>query len=104
MGVLALGLGLGAAARSLPAERAWNLLAGLCLIAALVVGLTLLPWWTDRRAALAPLPYLFKAPRPSERWCTRCGSATPKKGPCRLCGHVVVPARQARQTPGPRGK
>lgn len=86
VGVLAVGLGLGAAAQSLPAERAWNLVAGLCLIAAIVLAITLLPVWGRWRARVTPLPLLFKAPRGSERWCTHCGLPAPGKGACRLCG------------------
>jgi hypothetical protein len=87
-GLLAVGLGLGAAGKDLPGTRAWNLVAGLCLVAAIVVGVTLLPGWARWRPTVTPLRGLFAAPRQSERWCARCGTATPRKKPCKLCGHT----------------
>ncbi|HUR25255.1 MAG TPA: hypothetical protein VM327_04475 [Candidatus Thermoplasmatota archaeon] len=87
-GVFALGLALGVAGRDLPGGRAWNLLAGVCLAAALTLAVTLLPWWSRFRPTVTPLAGLFRAPRKSERWCSRCGIPTARKGPCRLCGHT----------------
>ena len=87
-GVFTLGLALGVAGRDLPGGRAWNLLGGICLIAALVLAVTLLPWWGRWRPQVTPLARLFATPRPSERWCSRCGTPTARKGPCRLCGHT----------------
>jgi hypothetical protein len=100
-GVLALGLAFGVAGRDLPGGRAWNLLAGLCLVAALVVAVTLLPWWGRFRPQVTPLVALFRAPRKTERWCTRCGTPTARKGPCRLCGHTP---RSLAMAPASRGK
>ena len=106
VGVLAVGLGLGAAARELPATRAWNLVAGLCLLASLAIAVTLLPWWSRWRPTVKPLPGLFAPPRGSERWCSTCGSRTPRKGACKLCGNVPRPLLRGtgRDTPTSRGK
>jgi hypothetical protein len=90
VGIFVLGLALGVAGRDLPGGRAWNLLAGLCLIAALVLALTLLPWWSRFRPTVTPLGGLFRAPRKTERWCARCGTPTARSRPCHLCGHTPV--------------
>jgi hypothetical protein len=87
-GVLTLGLAFGVAGTGLPGGRAWNLLAGICLLVALGLALTLLPWWARWRPTVKPLPGLFAAPRPSERWCSHCGARTARKGACKLCGHT----------------
>lgn len=88
-GLLALGVLLGVLGRSLPGRGAWDLLGGLALLAAIVLGLTLLPFWGRLLPPLQPFPGLFRAPRASERWCGRCGNPTPRKGACRTCGHAL---------------
>lgn len=93
--LLALGILLGLLGRALPGREAWDLLGGLALLAALVLAVALLPFWGRVLPTLQPFPGLFRAPRPSERWCARCGHATPRKGACRTCGHAprTLPSR-----------
>jgi hypothetical protein len=97
-----LGVLLGLLGRALPASDIWNLLGGLALLAAIALGISLLPFWGRVLPTLQPFPGLFRAPRASERWCDRCGSPTPRKGACRTCGHA--PARATGRTPPSRGK
>lgn len=101
--LLALGIGLGLLGRTLPGGEAWDLLGGLALLAAIGLGLSLLPFWGRLLPRLAPFPSLFRTPRATERWCTRCGNPTPAKGACRSCGHAP-PARAPRGTRASRGK
>lgn len=94
LGLAAAGLGLAVAAPHLPGERGWNVLAGLLLVAAIVLGLSLLPVWRGLLPPRAPIEDLFTVPRATERWCDRCGHPTPRKGACRTCGHT--PASRGR--------
>ena len=95
-----LGLVLAVAGRSLPAERVWGSIAGLFLLAAIVLGLSLLPFWKGLVAPVQPLPDLFQKPTGSERWCSRCGNPTPRKGPCRVCGHAPATRTKASSASG----
>lgn len=88
--LLALGILLGLLGRIAPGGDAWNLLGGLALLAAVALGVSLLPAWGRVRPALQPFPGLFQAPRPHERWCAACGRPTPAKGACRTCGHTPI--------------
>lgn len=96
--LLGLGLALAVAGRSLPAERVWSTIAGLFLLTAIGLGVSLLPIWKGLVAPVQPLPDLFQRPSASERWCSRCGNPTARKGPCRACGHAPTP-----RTPRTRG-
>jgi len=91
--LLALAVALGAV-RTLTKASALDLPAGLCLLVAAGLGISLLPVWRRVLPSLAPLPGLFQAPRASERWCGRCGHPTARRGPCRTCGHT--PASRAK--------
>lgn len=84
-GCLAAGIALGILGRVLPGAAAWNLLAGIAFLVALVLGLSLL---LGHRImpGLVDMPDLFDRPRPNERWCATCGHPTMAKGPCRHCG------------------
>lgn len=74
----------------LPGEDAWNFLAGLLLIIAVILGLTLLPIARKLMPSLVDFPDLFDRPRPNERWCANCGHPTGASGPCRSCGTTLV--------------
>jgi len=74
----------------LPGEDSWNLLAGLLLIVAAILGLTLLPIARRLMPSLVDFPDLFDRPRHNERWCANCGHPTGASGPCRLCGATPV--------------
>lgn len=102
-GLLALGILLGVLGRSLPGRKAWDLLGGVALLGAIVLAVSLLPFWSRVLPTLQPFPGLFRSPRASERWCGRCGHPTPRKGACRTCGHAPRPPRAARTSPS-RGK
>lgn len=91
------GLLLAVLAPHLPGERGWNVLAGLLLVAAIVLGLSLLPFWRGLMPPLPPMEGLFTVPRGLERWCARCGNPTARRGPCRECGHTPRPPRGERQ-------
>lgn len=84
----AAGLALAVAGRHLPAARLWNVIAGLMLLVAIALGISLLRFWRDLAAPLQPVTNLFTRPRSSERWCAHCGHPTTRKGPCRTCGHT----------------
>lgn len=90
----AVGLGLAVAAPQMPGKQGWNVLAGLLLVAAIGLGLSLLAFWRQVFPPLPPMAGLFEAPRASQRWCSRCGRPTARQGPCQSCGH----------TPASRGK
>ena len=92
----AVGLLLAVLAPHLAGARGWNVIAGLLLVAAIVLGLSLLPFWRKVMPALPPMEGLFTRPRPSERWCSRCGNPTPRQGACRECGHTPRPGRGER--------
>lgn len=92
-GLLALGILLGLLGRVLPAGDVWNLLGGLALLAAIALGVSLLPFWGRVLPMLQPFPGLFRAPRPSERWCAHCGNPTARKGACKTCGHTPRPPK-----------
>lgn len=93
--VLAIaGLGLAVAAPHMPGSQGWNVLAGLLLVAAIVLGVSLLAVWRRVFPPLPPMEGLFETPRATQRWCTHCGHPTARRGPCQSCGH----------TPASRGK
>ena len=103
--LLALGILLGVLGRALPGREVWDLLGGMALLAAIVLGIGLLPFWGRVLPTLQPFPGLFRPPRDSERWCPRCGNPTPRKGACRVCGHTPrALARRPTRTPASRGK
>lgn len=87
---LGLGILFGLLGRVAPGAATWNLLAGLLVLAALALGLTLLGLGRRLLPGLAPMPDLFERPRPNERWCLACGHPTGANGPCRACGHTPV--------------
>src|SRR6185436_16139897 len=87
-GLLALGLALGLAGQVLPGGSTWDLFSGLFVAVAIGLAVSLLPFWRRWLAPLVPMPDLFQAPRPTERWCARCGHPTARRGPCRTCGHT----------------
>jgi hypothetical protein len=97
-----LGILLGLLGRVLPAGDLWDLLGGLALLAAIVLGIGLLPFWARVLPPVQPFPGLFRAPRASERWCAHCGNPTLRKGACRSCGHA--PQAPAAKTSASRGK
>lgn len=90
-GCVALFVAFGIVGRVTGTE-AWNLLAGLLLFTALVLGVTLLPIARRLVPGLADMPDLFDRPRPNERWCATCGHPTGRIGPCRTCG-ATPPSR-----------
>ncbi|HUR62521.1 MAG TPA: hypothetical protein VM286_09190 [Candidatus Thermoplasmatota archaeon] len=57
-------------------------LAGLLLVAAACVGISLLPFWATMRGPT--MPGLFTPPREGQRWCTVCGRPAPL-GACPRC-------------------
>ena len=85
-GALALGIVLGLLGRALPGASAWNLLAGIALLAAILLGLSLLPVWARLLPDLPPYPDLFAQPSARQRWCATCGHPTARAGPCSTCG------------------
>lgn len=93
-GALTLGIVLGVLGRILE-QDAWNLLAGLCLLAAIVLALSLLPVARALIPGLQDFPDLFDEPRPTERWCATCGHPTQDGRPCLTCG-AAAPQRRWR--------
>ncbi|MGB0651683.1 MAG: hypothetical protein ACPGQL_00650 [Thermoplasmatota archaeon] len=62
-----------------------NFLGGLLLISALVVAVSGLPVFARLRATVEPMPDLFAAPGPGQRWCAACGRPTPEGAACAHC-------------------
>ena len=89
---LALGIGFGLLGRVAPGAGLWNLLAGLFLLAAIVLALSLLRLATRLVPSLEPFPDLFDPPNARERWCDTCGHPTVRSGPCTACG-ATPPSR-----------
>lgn len=83
-----LGLLLGIIGRSADVE-ALDLLSGLAWIAAIVLGVSLLPFWKGLLPEVAPMPGLFAHVPEGHRWCNRCGTPAPKRAACRVCGHAL---------------
>ena len=85
-----LGIGFGILGRVLAGADTWNLLAGILFLAAIVLGVSLLPIARQLLPGLVDFPDLFDRPRPNERWCASCGHPTGSAGPCRVCGATPV--------------
>lgn len=88
------GIGLGLLGRVAPGAGLWNLLAGLFLLAAIVLALSLLRLASRLVPDLAVFPDLFDHPNSRERWCASCGHPTTRSGPCTTCG--AAPSRPRR--------
>lgn len=102
---LAAGIALGVLGRVLPGASTWNLLAGLAFLAAIALGLSLLPVARRVLPGLADFPDLFDRPNSRERWCATCGHPTLRNGPCATCGAAPVsragPANRVQAKPRP---
>lgn len=66
--------------------EAWHVLAGLAWVTAVVVAVSLLPWWGRVIPPVEPMPGLFPRPGDGERWCSTCGRPAPDAVPCPVCG------------------
>lgn len=70
---------------------------GFLLVAAVGLAVSLSPQWSRFGRRLAPIPDLMRRPRSSERWCSRCGRPTPRKGACVSCGAETRAMRRAKR-------
>lgn len=77
--------------------------AGLLVLAGMLVAITALPWLSRRIKALPPMPGLFPEVGPGQRWCARCGTAAPKRGTCPSCGHAAKTRALPWQRAKPKG-
>lgn len=89
-----VGLACGFLGRATDAE-AFNVAAGFAWLAALVLGVSLLPFWNRVLPPVPPMPGLFDAVPEGGRWCVHCGSPTQREGPCSVCGAAPPNARKA---------
>lgn len=92
-----VGMGLAVTAEFAGGEPL-RMAAGLLIAVAIVLGLSLLPFWSRMRERVPAMPDLFVAVGPDERWCDRCGRAAAREGPCAACGHVPKQPRPKRRT------
>lgn len=91
LALVVLAIAFATAGRAVPGLQT---LAGALLLVAIVIGVTLIPAVARLRERMVPMPGLFAPVPVGQRWCDRCGRATPP-GPCRGCGHEP-PARKAK--------
>lgn len=99
-GALALTVLFGIMGRAVPPADAWNLLAGVFLLAAVGLGVSLLPFWPRLAPGLVDFPDLFDRPNAHERWCVVCGHVAGARAACSTCGSLPPQARGARSLRG----
>lgn len=87
LGAAGLALALGAVGRAVDAE-ALDLFSGLFWIAAIVLAISLLPFWRRTLPEVPPMPGLFSPVPEGHRWCTHCGTPAPRGAACGVCGHA----------------
>ena len=80
-----LGLVFGFTGRATDLE-VFNTFAGLAWLVAIVLGISLLPFWSKVIPTVEPMQGLFQRPAEGERWCVECGSTTARLAACHVCG------------------
>lgn len=84
-GSIALALLFGFLGRGTDVE-AFDILAGLLWMAAIGLGISLLPFWRRVLPPVPAMPGLFDSVPDQGRWCIACGNSTPKGIQCSICG------------------
>ncbi len=95
--VLAIALGFTGRATDV---RAFDVIAGLAWIVAIIVAVSLLPFWSRIIPKVEPMPGLFRRPGEGERWCVECGSPAARTAACEVCGgEPKLPKQRAPKAP-----
>ncbi len=85
LAAVAAGLLFGFLGRGL--EQGWaEVVAGFAFLVALLLGLSLLPFWRRVLLPVPPMPGLFDPVGADQRWCVHCGNPAPADARCTVCG------------------
>lgn len=91
------GLTLGFIDRAVDADlAAWS---GILWLAAILLGISLLPFWKRVLPDVPDMPGLFTKPGPGQRWCVHCGTPADGREACGVCGHTPKPPRPKKEKP-----